>query len=145
LSDQSGDTVRLSDHAGQWVVLYFYPKDDTPGCTKEACQFTDALGEFHVLDATVLGVSPDSPERHALFIAKYNLRHVLLADPEHTVMAAYSAWGKKDAKGVTTAGVIRSTWIIDPAGTLAWHWPAVKADGHAAEVEAKLRELRKTG
>lgn len=143
LPDQDGREVALSDFAGQWLVLYFYPRDDTPGCTVEACDFTAGLADFEKLDAVVLGCSPDSPESHRKFIAKYNLKLTLLSDPEHKLLQAYGAWGEKTLYGKTSVGVIRSTAIIDPAGCIAHHFPKVTAQGHAAEVQAKLTELRK--
>jgi peroxiredoxin Q/BCP len=138
LPDQDGQTVKLSDLKGQWVVLYFYPKDDTPGCTTEACDFTAGIKGFEKLDATVLGCSADSPESHRKFIAKYKLKVRLLTDAEHTTMAAYGAWGEKNMYGRKIVGVIRSTAIIDPQGVLAFHYPKVRAAGHAAAVREKL-------
>jgi thioredoxin-dependent peroxiredoxin len=142
LPDQDGQTVKLSDLKGQWVVLYFYPKDDTPGCTTEACDFTAGIKGFEKLDATVLGCSGDSPESHRKFIAKYKLKVRLLTDAEHTTMAAYGAWGEKNMYGRKSMGVIRSTAIIDPQGMLAFHYPKVRAAGHADAVREKLVELR---
>ena len=142
LKNQRDEPVRLSDFAGEWVVLYFYPKDDTPGCTTEACEFTAGIAEFRKLDAVVLGCSPDSPERHRNFIKKYRLKVTLLSDPKHTVMEKYGAWGKKTLYGRTSVGVIRSTVIVDPSGKVAHHWRKVKAAGHAAKVTERLRELR---
>ena len=139
--DEAGKKVKLSDLAGQWVVLYFYPKDDTPGCTVEACEFTSGLSGFGKLDATVFGCSRDSPESHRKFIAKYKLKVKLLSDPEHEVMDLYGAWGEKTNYGKTSMGVIRSTVLIDPAGVVAYHWPTVKAEGHAGKVAEKLAEL----
>lgn len=141
LQDENGSKVALSDLAGQWVVLYFYPKDDTPGCTVEACEFTSGLPKFDKLDAVVLGCSRDTPETHRKFIAKYKLKLKLLSDPEHTVMEKYGAWGEKNNYGKKTMGVIRSTVLIDPAGRVAHHWPTVKAAGHAEQVRTKLVEL----
>jgi len=141
LRDANGGKVVLSDLAGQWVVLYFYPKDDTPGCTVEACEFTSGLPNFEKLDAVVLGCSPDSPEAHRRFIAKYKLKIKLLSDPDHEVMEKYGAWGEKTNYGKKTTGAIRSTVLIDPAGRVAYHWPTVKAAGHAEQVRAKLAEL----
>ena len=141
LQDETGAKVKLSELDGQWVVLYFYPKDDTPGCTVEACDFTSGLAGFEKLAAVVLGCSADSPESHRKFIAKYNLKLKLLSDPDHAVMDKYGAWGEKDNYGKKTMGVIRSTALIDPAGKLAYHWPAVKAAGHAEKVREKLAEL----
>lgn len=143
LLDHNDTLVSLSDLAGKWVVLYFYPKDDTPGCTTEACEFTDTLADFQAMDAEVLGCSPDSPASHRRFIAKHGLRLRLLSDPQHEALAAYGAWGEKKMYGRSTQGVIRSTVIIDPSGRVAAHWPAVKAAGHAAAVRDKLATLRR--
>jgi peroxiredoxin Q/BCP len=142
LPDQDGTRVALSDLAGSWVVLYFYPKDDTPGCTTEACEFTDGIKAFEELDARVIGCSADTPESHRAFIAKHHLRITLLSDADLTVMKAYGAWGEKSRYGRTTVGVIRSTVLIDPQGKVAFHWPNVKAAGHAEKVREKLAELR---
>lgn len=143
LPDQDGRPVALCDLVGRWVVLYFYPRDDTPGCTIEACDFTAGLAAFERLDAVVLGCSPDSPESHRSFIAKHKLKLTLLSDPEYKVLQAYGAWGEKTLYGKTSEGVIRSTAIVDPAGRIAYHFPKVTAQGHADEVRAKLAELRK--
>lgn len=142
LEDQDGTRVSLADYRGRWVVLYFYPKDDTPGCTTEACEFTEGIEAFEGLDAVVLGCSPDSPEKHRKFIAKYELKVRLLSDPDHRVMEAYGAWGEKSMYGKTTVGVIRSTVVIDPEGRVAHHWKKVSAKGHAAKVRERLEELR---
>jgi len=142
LQDQDETPVSLGDLSGRWVVLYFYPKDDTPGCTTEACEFTGALDQFQQLDALVLGCSPDSPASHRRFIEKHRLGLRLLSDPTHKVMTAYGAWGEKKMYGRTTQGVIRSTVIIDPEGKVAAHWPKVRAAGHAAAVHEKLSLLR---
>jgi peroxiredoxin Q/BCP len=141
LPDENGNQVKLSDLAGQWIVLYFYPKDDTPGCTVEACEFTSGLKRFEKLAATVLGCSADSPESHRKFIAKHQLKIKLLSDRDHAVMEKYGAWGEKNNYGKKSMGVIRSTVLIDPAGRVAHHWPTVKAAGHAEQVRAKLAEL----
>ncbi len=142
LADQDGKRVSLDDLKGSWAVLYFYPKDNTPGCTTEACEFTEGIQAFKDLDAVVLGCSPDSPESHRKFIAKHDLRLRLLSDPEHAVMERYGAWGEKKMYGRTSRGVIRSTVLIDPEGRVAHHWPKVKAAGHADAVKQKLKELR---
>jgi len=142
LLDHHGEPVRSSDLEGSWVVLYFYPKDDTPGCTKQACEFTDGIDAFSDLDAVVLGCSPDSPESHRKFIAKHDLAVRLLSDPEHKVMQAYGAWGEKTMYGRKSVGVIRSTVLIDPEGRVAHHWKRVRAAGHAAKVRERLEELR---
>ena len=142
LPDQDGEPVKLSGLAGRWVVLYFYPKDDTPGCTTEACEFTDGIKAFEGLDAVVLGCSADTPESHRKFIAKHGLKVALLSDADRSVMKAYGAWGSKTMYGRTSMGVIRSTVVIDPNGVVAHHWPTVKAAGHAEEVREKLSELK---
>jgi thioredoxin-dependent peroxiredoxin len=142
LEDQDGKKVRPRDFAGKWVVLYFYPKDDTPGCTVEACDFTSGLAGFEHLDATVLGVSPDSPESHRLFVAKHGLKVRLLSDPTHATMETYGAWGEKTLYGKKTTGVIRSTFLVDPKGYIAHVWPSVKVEGHAEDVRRKIEELR---
>jgi peroxiredoxin Q/BCP len=142
LPDQDGKPAKLSEYKGRWVVLYFYPKDDTPGCTTEACDFTAGLKDFEKLDAVVLGCSPDSPESHRRFVDKYKLKVRLLSDPSHEVMEAYGAWGEKVLYGKKSIGVIRSTAVIDPQGKLAHRWAKVSAAGHAEAVREKLKELR---
>ena len=141
LSNQDEKKISLGDYEGMWVVLYFYPKDDTPGCTTEACDFTSGLKAFEKLNATVLGVSPDSPTSHRDFIAKQNLKIALLSDCEKKVLAKYGAWGTKKMYGKEVEGVIRSTFIIDPEGRVAHAWYGVKADGHVEKVREKLAEL----
>jgi peroxiredoxin Q/BCP len=138
LQDETGTKVKLSDFAGHWVVLYFYPKDDTPGCTTEACEFTSGLKAFEKLDAVVLGCSADPPESHRKFIDKYKLKIRLLSDPDHAVMEKYGAWGEKMNYGKKYMGVVRSTVLIDPTGKVAHHWPKVKAEGHADKVRERL-------
>ena len=145
LSNQSDDPVHLSSFSGQWVVLYFYPRDDTPGCTKEACEFTAGIRGFSKVDAVVLGCSPDTADSHRAFIKKHKLKVTLLSDPTHTVMEKYGAWGEKVLYGKRTIGVKRSTVIIDPAGKVAHHWRAVKVAGHADKVQEKVAELAKRG
>jgi thioredoxin-dependent peroxiredoxin len=142
LPDATGAKRSLAEFAGRWIVLYFYPKDDTPGCTREARDFTADLLAFEKLDAAVLGCSPDSPDRHAKFAAKHSLHVTLLSDPQHRALEAYGAWGEKTNYGKTTIGVIRSTVLIDPKGKIAHRWPKVKVDGHAEAVRNKLAELR---
>jgi peroxiredoxin Q/BCP len=142
LLDQDEKKVKLGDLKGKWVVLYFYPKDDTPGCTVEACDFTAGLKDFEGLEAVVLGCSPDSPESHRKFIAKYKLKIRLLSDPKHEALEKYGAWGEKNMYGKISMGVIRSTALIDPTGKVARHWPKVRAEGHAEQVREALEELR---
>jgi peroxiredoxin Q/BCP len=140
LKDQSGDEVRLRDLKGKWVVLYFYPKDDTPGCTKEACNFRDNYGALQARGAVVLGVSGDSEASHQKFREKYSLPFQLLADPEHEIAKAYGAWGTKNNYGRTYEGIIRSTFIIGPDGRIKKTWPRVKPDSHGQEVLTWLTE-----
>lgn len=142
LPDQDGNPVSLGDLAGQWVVLYFYPADDTPGCTIEACEFTDSIKDFERLDAVVYGCSPDSPQSHRKFIAKYALGVGLLADEDHSVMEAYGAWGEKTLYGRKMIGVTRATVIIDPGGSIAHRWKSANAKGHAAHVHTRLTALQ---
>jgi peroxiredoxin Q/BCP len=140
LTDAEGRRVSLEDFAGRHVVLYFYPKDDTPGCTKEACGFRDLGGALGKLGAVVLGVSADGAESHRKFAAKYRLPFTLLSDPERKVMAAYGAYGDKVLYGKKTKGVIRSTVWIGPDGRVRKHWKRVaKAEQHPADVLAALR------
>jgi len=133
-----GRTVSLKDLRGKRVVLYFYPKDDTPGCTVEACAFRDLLSDVAHAGAVVLGVSRDDTESHVRFKRKFNLNFPLLSDPDAKVHRMYGAWGKKVMYGKETEGVIRSTVLIDEKGSVARHWRRVKAEGHAAEVLAAL-------
>jgi peroxiredoxin Q/BCP len=142
LKNQDEKTVSLDDFAGQWLVLYFYPKDSTPGCTTEACEFTADWSGFERLRAKVVGVSPDSPESHRNFIEKQGLKVELLSDPDHAVLVEYGAWGEKNTYGKVSQGVLRSTVLIDPEGRIVHHWPGVKAAGHAREVAEKLAELQ---
>ena len=142
LPDQDGKEVCLKDLRGKWVVLYFYPKDQTSGCTLEAQDFTRHLEEFEKLGAVVLGVSPDSVESHRRFREKQGLRVTLLSDPERKVIQAYGAWGKKKMGGREYYGVIRSTFLIDPEGRIAALWPKVRVKGHVEEVLETLRRLQ---
>jgi peroxiredoxin Q/BCP len=138
LRDQNGDKVSLKDYAGQRLVLYFYPADDTPGCTTEACQFNDEFAAFTKLGVLVIGVSPDGAEKHVAFRKKYGLKFALLSDPEKTVMAKYGAYGEKMLYGKTVTGVIRSTFVIGPNGTIEQAFYGVKTNGHAARVLATV-------
>jgi len=134
LPDQDGRPVALGDYAGRRVVVYFYPADDTPGCTKEACQFSDLVDEYAALGVEVLGISPDGGTKHQKFRAKYGLRISLLSDPDHDVMAQYGAWGEKTLYGRKTEGVIRSTFLVGADGRIERAWYHVRADGHANKV-----------
>ena len=142
LKNQADQDVRLSDLDGQWIVLYFYPRDNTPGCTVEACEFTAGVAEFAALEAVVLGCSPDTTRKHRNFIEKFDLKIALLSDPDHKVMEEYGAWGEKKMYGRTFLGVKRSTVIINPSGKVAHHWRNVRARGHARKVRDKLEALR---
>jgi len=140
LEDQSGKTVKLSDFKGRKVVLYFYPKDDTPGCTREACAFRDEHSALRKAGAVVLGISPDSGASHAKFAGKYKLPFPLLADTDHAVAEKYGAWGEKSLYGRKFMGLIRSTFLVDGSGKVARVWPKVKVDGHADQVLEAVRE-----
>jgi peroxiredoxin Q/BCP len=142
LPDQDGKQVSLEDFRGQWVVLYFYPKDGTPGCTIEACDFTDARPDFDDLGAMIVGCSPDSPESHRAFIADQKLNLTLLSDEDRRLIEDFGVWGERNVNGKTFEGVIRSTYIIDPSGRIVHEWKPVDVEGHADAVHAKLRELR---
>jgi peroxiredoxin Q/BCP len=134
LQTDEGETIRLSELRGKPVVLYFYPKDDTPGCTKQACGFRDAYREYQERGAVVLGVSPDDTGSHRKFKEKYGLPFTLLADPEHEVADAYGAWGEKQYAGKTYLGIIRSTFVIDPEGKVARAMYGVNAERNPGEV-----------
>jgi peroxiredoxin Q/BCP len=133
-TDANGETVSLKDLRGQKVVLYFYPKDDTPGCTKEACSFRDAFSQFKKKGIAVLGVSPDSEAKHQKFVAKYNLPFTLLADTDKAIAEAYGVWGEKKFMGRTYMGVHRTTFLIDEKGKIKKIFEKVKPDDHASEV-----------
>ena len=138
LESDAGVRVRLSSFRGSPVVLYFYPKDDTPGCTLQACDIRDAWSEFEARGAVVLGVSPDPPSSHAKFRDKYSLPFTLLADPEHEVAEAYGVWGERSMAGKTYMGIERSTFVIDADGKIASVMRRVKPDAHADDVLAAL-------
>ncbi|HXQ69427.1 MAG TPA: thioredoxin-dependent thiol peroxidase [Pyrinomonadaceae bacterium] len=133
-TDANGETVSLKELKGQKVVLYFYPKDDTPGCTKEACSFRDAWGKFKKQNITVLGVSPDSEASHKKFESKYKLPFTLLADKDHAIADAYGVWGEKKFMGRTYMGVMRTTFLIDEKGKIKKVFEKVKPEDHANEV-----------
>jgi peroxiredoxin Q/BCP len=137
LSDE-GEEITLSGFRGQKVVLYFYPKDDTPGCTKEACSFRDDYSLFTLKGAAVLGVSPDGGASHQTFRAKYSLPFYLLSDPDHAVAALYDAWGEKQMYGRSYEGILRSTFVIDEEGKVIKAFANVKPEGHAQQVLAYL-------
>lgn len=139
LKDKDGNEVALSDFAGKRVVLYFYPKDNTPGCTKQACGFAGMYDEFIELDVPVIGASKDSSASHQRFVDKYNLPFILLSDPELEVIKSYDVWKEKKLYGKTSLGVVRTTYIIDKNGIIEEVMPKVKPDTNAADVLKYLR------
>lgn len=139
LKDQTGTERKLSDYRGKWVVLYFYPKDETPGCTTEACGFRDSHEALLANDAVVLGVSKDSVDSHAKFAANYNLPFTLLSDPEHKVIEAYGAWGKGFMGHI---GTLRQTFIINPDGQIVKEYPKVTPAEHATQIIEDLKRLQ---
>ncbi|MCY2994552.1 MAG: thioredoxin-dependent thiol peroxidase [Planctomycetota bacterium] len=141
LAADDGSQVKLADLQGRPVVLYFYPKDDTPGCTKEACAFRDRKVELEKLGATVFGVSPDTVESHVKFRDKFELNFRLLADRDHALAEKYGAWREKNMYGKKTMGIQRSTYLIDIEGRVARVWQRVQVDGHDEDVLAALKEL----
>lgn len=142
LTADDGSKVRLSDFKGQPVVLYFYPKDDTPGCTKEACAFRDLKKDFQKLGAAVFGVSPDSVESHVKFRDKFDLNFPLLADADHKIAEKYGAWREKNMYGKKSMGIQRSTFIIGGDGKVVKLWKRVKVDGHDEQVLEVLKGLQ---
>ncbi len=141
LKDQDGKTHALADYAGRPVVLYFYPKDDTPGCTTETCEFRDTLPRFETSNAVVLGASILDTASKAKFAAKHHVTFPLLADEDNTVAEKYGVWQEKSQYGRTYMGIVRTTYLIGPDGRVARRWDKVKVDGHAAEVLAAVKEL----
>lgn len=141
LQDAEGTTHTLAEYKGSWVVLYFYPKDDTPGCTVEACSFRDARDDIAELGAQVVGISKDGADSHDAFRAKHKLNFTLLSDPDATAMTAYGAWGKKM---FGTEGILRKTFIIDPEGVVRKVYGRVTPQGHGAQVISAIKELQKT-
>ena len=142
LPNQDDEEICLRDIKGRWIVLYFYPKDNTPGCTTQACGFTEALPDFTALDAIILGVSPDSPEKHRKFIDKKALKFTLLADEEKELCNLYKVWQLKKFMGKEYMGVVRSTFIINPDGEIAAVWTKVRVKNHIEEVKGRLVELQ---
>lgn len=139
----SGDKeISLKDYEGKWLILYFYPKDNTSGCTKQACGFSENIKQFEKLDAEILGVSPDSVKSHDNFKAKHNLQFDLLSDPEKEIATKYDAYGEKSMYGRKYMGIIRSTYIIDPKGKIAAEYKKVRVAGHIEKVMKDLEELK---
>lgn len=141
LPDQDGKEHRLADYEGQWILLYFYPKDDTPGCTKEACMIRDAWSKFKKLGIKVFGVSTDSTKSHAKFVDKYDLPFTLLSDEDKSLVKTYGVWGEKKFMGRTFMGIKRMSFLIDPKGKIAKIYPDVKPEEHATEVLQDLKAL----
>jgi len=142
LPDQEGASHKLSDYRGKWVLIYFYPKDDTPGCTKQACQIRDFWADFEKMGAVVLGISVDGVKSHHKFALKYSLPFTLLADPEKQVVERYGVWGKKKTMGREHMGTFRTSFLVDPAGKIAKIYAQVKPEIHAAEVLDDLQALQ---
>lgn len=142
LQNQDGIETSLKDYRGSWVILYFYPKDSTPGCTTEACDFSSEVDSFRELNANIIGVSKDSVKSHKNFQTKKELKITLLSDPEKEVLKEYGAWGLKKMYGKEVEGTIRSTFIINPDGEIVAEWKGVKVKGHVDEVKSKLQELQ---
>jgi peroxiredoxin Q/BCP len=141
-SDEQGTEHALADYAGSWVVLYFYPKDNTPGCTIEAEGFRDMTSEFEKEDVRILGVSKDTCASHKSFIEKKGLTFTLIADEDHALMDAFGVWGERSFMGRKYMGTSRSTFLIDPSGTIACVWEKVRPLGHAKEVLEMVREIK---
>ncbi|WP_017382117.1 thioredoxin-dependent thiol peroxidase [Paenisporosarcina sp. TG-14] len=142
LENEKGEKVSLHDYTGkEYVLLYFYPKDATPGCTNEACDFRDAYESFHDLNAVILGVSPDGEKAHTKFIEKHGLPFSLLIDEDHAVSEAYGVWKLKKMYGKEYMGIERSTFLIDPSGTVVKEWRKVKVKGHVEDALVSLRKL----
>lgn len=142
LTDQEERLISLEMFSGKWLILYFYPKDNTPGCTLEATDFSCLKSDFEKMNAEVVGVSGDSAKTHRHFIAVKELTLTLLSDPEHITIQHYGAWRLKKNYGKEYYGVQRSTFLIDPNGKIAYAWPNVQAKGHALAVKEKLKELQ---
>lgn len=142
LPASNGKGVSLKDFLGKNVILYFYPKDNTPGCTTEACSFRDSMEEFNNNDTVILGVSKDSIKKHNNFIEKYNLPFLLLSDEEGTVCEEYGVWQLKKMMGKEYMGIVRSTFLIDKKGKIVKEWRGVKVDGHIEEVLLALKDLK---
>ena len=143
LPDADGKEHCLGDFRGKWIVLYFYPRDNTSGCTREAVAFTEMKKDFEKEGAVIIGISKDSPKSHARFIEKHGLDILLLSDEDHSVIERYGAWGKKKLYGKEHWATVRSTFLIDPEGRIVREWRKVKVDGHAQAVLGALKEAKK--
>jgi len=142
IPNQKGEIIKLENLIGKWSVIYFYPRDDTPGCTIEAKEFTELSSKFEENGASIYGVSPDTEAKHCKFIEKHGLKVELLADTESTMLADYGVWQEKSMYGKTYMGVVRTTYLINPDGNVAEAWTKVKAKGHAEAVLERLVELK---
>jgi len=143
LPDEEGNEVCLDSYKGKWIILYFYPRDNTSGCTREAKDFSEHMEEFEKLNAVVIGISPDSPESHRKFKEKHSLKVKLLSDESHEVMEKYGVWQLKKLYGREYYGVVRSTFLISPDGKIVYEWKGVRVKGHVEEVLQKLKEMQK--
>jgi thioredoxin-dependent peroxiredoxin len=143
LPDKDNNTVSLSNFKNKWIILYFYPKDNTPGCTTEACDFSVNIADFQNLNAVVIGISPDTPDSHKKFIEKYSLKLTLLSDQNHDILEKYDAWQLKKNYGKEYMGVLRSTFIINPEVKIEALWYGVSVKNHINEVQEKLKEAQK--
>lgn len=143
LPDEEGNEICLDSYKGKWIVLYFYPRDNTSGCTREAKDFSEHMEEFEKLNAVVIGISPDSPESHRKFKEKHSLKVKLLSDESHEVMEKYGVWQLKKLYGREYYGVVRSTFLISPDGKIVYEWKGVRVKGHVEEVLQKLKEMQK--
>jgi len=143
LPDNTNVIHKLSGYLGKSVILYFYPKDDTPGCTIEACNFRDDFNEFREASVTILGISPDTPEKHAKFKTKYNLPFALLADTDHKICELYGVWGRKKFMGKEYDGVFRTTFLINSVGIILEVFENVKPEGHSKEILKTLEDISK--
>lgn len=142
LSDQNGKTHSSEEYAGKWLVVYFYPKDDTPGCTVESCSFRDSYESLLKNNIHIIGISRDSTKSHAKFATKFELPFPLLSDPDHSTIEAFGAWGEKKFMGKVYDGILRKTYIIDPSGEIVKTYDTVKPAGHADEVYADIQSLQ---
>lgn len=145
LPDQDGVARSLADYAGKWLIVYFYPKDGTPGCSLEAANFASLIAQYEGAEAHIVGVSADAVKRHAKFSQKLNLPFTLLSDEEHTLLEAVGVWREKKMAGRLYMGVVRTTFLVDPHGCVRYVWAKVKVDGHAEAVLDKLKELQGGG
>ena len=144
LPDQDGKTHQLTDYKGKWVIVYFYPKDDTPGCTKEACNFRDSFHELQAKDVVILGISKDSVKSHKKFADKFDLNFPLLSDESTEVIKAYHAWGEKKFMGKTYEGILRTTYLINSEGEIAKTYENVNPTVHAKEILEDLKTLQES-